>query len=189
MNVSANPKTTVYVGGLDDSVNEAVLHAAFIPFGDIKDVNIPLDQTTQSNRGFGFITYLEKADAAAAMDNMHNSELYGKVLRVNFAQPMKIKGGEKGWSHQPVWADSDAYMETQNEDQAEKVEAEDKRRRPFSKPVSKQKLLQEMAASETPTQTPWQQQRRQCKGSDEMNSSTCTQQASQPERQGLYSEP
>jgi peptidyl-prolyl isomerase E (cyclophilin E) len=41
-------------------VNEAVLHAAFIPFGDIKDVNIPLDQTTQSNRGFGFITYLEK---------------------------------------------------------------------------------------------------------------------------------
>mmetsp|Transcript_44595 Transcript_44595/g.74412 ORF Transcript_44595/g.74412 Transcript_44595/m.74412 type:complete len:165 (+) Transcript_44595:285-779(+) len=126
MNVSANPKTTVYVGGLDDSVNEAVLHAAFIPFGDIKDVNIPLDQTTQSNRGFGFITYLEKADAAAAMDNMHNSELYGRVLRVNFAQPMKIKGGEKGWSHQPVWADADTYMETQMEDQAEKVEAEDK---------------------------------------------------------------
>lgn len=66
-------------GGLDDTVNEAVLHAAFIPFGDIKDVNIPLDQTTQKNRGFGFITYMEKGDAAAAMDNMHNSELYGRV--------------------------------------------------------------------------------------------------------------
>jgi hypothetical protein len=66
-------------GGLDETVNEAVLHAAFIPFGDIKDVNIPLDQTTQKNRGFGFITYMEKGDAAAAMDNMHNSELYGRV--------------------------------------------------------------------------------------------------------------
>jgi len=113
MNVSTNPKTSLYVGGLDESVNEAILHAAFIPFGDIKDVNIPLDQTTQKNRGFGFITYMEKPDASAAMDNMHNAELYGRVIRCNFAQPMKIKGGQQGWSHQPVWADADAYMENQ----------------------------------------------------------------------------
>lgn len=33
-------------GGLDEGVNEAILHAAFVPFGDIKDVNIPLDQTS-----------------------------------------------------------------------------------------------------------------------------------------------
>ncbi len=32
----SNPKTTLYVGGLDESVNESILHAAFIPFGDIK---------------------------------------------------------------------------------------------------------------------------------------------------------
>lgn len=117
MNVSLNPKTTIYVGGLEKNINEAILHAAFIPFGDIKDVNIPLDQTTQENRGFGFVTYMEKADAAAAMDNMHNAELYGRVLRVNFAQPMKIKGGDQGWSHQPVWADADSYMEKQIQDE------------------------------------------------------------------------
>jgi len=79
MNVSTNPKTSLYVGGLDEGVNEAILHAAFVPFGDIKDVNIPLDQTSQKNRGFGFVTFLEKSDAAAAMDNMHNAELYGRV--------------------------------------------------------------------------------------------------------------
>ncbi|KAK3233130.1 hypothetical protein CYMTET_56551 [Cymbomonas tetramitiformis] len=117
MNVSLNPKTTVYVGGLEKNINEAILHAAFIPFGDIKDVNIPLDQTTQENRGFGFVTYLEKPDAAAAMDNMHNAELYGRVLRVNFAQPMKIKARDQGWSHQPVWADADSYMEKQIQDE------------------------------------------------------------------------
>ena len=43
------------------------------------------------------------------MSNMHNGELYGRVLRCNYAQPMKIKGGEQGWSHQPVWADADQY--------------------------------------------------------------------------------
>ena len=29
----SNPKTVLYVGGLEESVNEAILHSAFIPFG------------------------------------------------------------------------------------------------------------------------------------------------------------
>lgn len=95
------PRLFVYTGGLEENVNEGVLHAAFIPFGDVKDVSIPLDQSTQKHRGFAFVTYLEKEDAAAAMDNMHNAELYGRVLTVNFAQPQKIKGGEQGWASQP----------------------------------------------------------------------------------------
>lgn len=87
MAIPVNPKTTLYVGaygppgewacsrgsapmlncnrrcvtgGLDENVNEAVLHAAFLPFGEVKDVNIPLDQATQKNRGFGFVTFVEK---------------------------------------------------------------------------------------------------------------------------------
>lgn len=31
-----NPKLTLYVGGLEENVNEAVLHSVFIPFGEIK---------------------------------------------------------------------------------------------------------------------------------------------------------
>lgn len=107
----SNPKTTLYVGGLEETVNEATLHAAFIPFGDLKDVNIPLDNTTGKHRGFGFVEFEDKEDAAAAIDNMHNSELFGRVLRVNYAAPVKIKGGDKGWAHQPVWADADKYIE------------------------------------------------------------------------------
>ena len=59
-------------------MTEAVLHAAFLPFGELKDVNIPLDHATQKNKGFGFVTFQEAEDAAAAMDNMHNAELYGE---------------------------------------------------------------------------------------------------------------
>jgi RNA recognition motif-containing protein len=40
-------KATLYVGGLSDGVNEAALHAAFIPFGEIK-VNL----TSQSSSAF-----------------------------------------------------------------------------------------------------------------------------------------
>ncbi|KAJ7561209.1 hypothetical protein O6H91_03G018800 [Diphasiastrum complanatum] len=115
--MGTNPKTTLYVGGLEENVTEPVLHAAFIPFGDIKDVSMPLDQSTQKHRAFGFVTYLEKEDAAAAMDNMHNAELYGRVLTVNYAQPIKIKGGEQGWASQPVWADADTWFERQQQEE------------------------------------------------------------------------
>eukprot|EP01025_Chloroclados_australasicus_P020749 TRINITY_DN21895_c0_g1_i1.p1 TRINITY_DN21895_c0_g1~~TRINITY_DN21895_c0_g1_i1.p1 ORF type:complete len:171 (-),score=44.21 TRINITY_DN21895_c0_g1_i1:399-911(-) len=117
MEKSSNPKDTLYVGGLAEKVNEAILHSAFIPFGEIKEVSIPLDGQSNNHRGFGFVQFEEKGDAAAAIDNMHNAELHGKVLKVNYAIPMKIKGGDKGWSHQPVWADLDKYLEEQ---QAEK---------------------------------------------------------------------
>lgn len=61
-----NKKTTLYVGGLEENVNEAILHSAFIPFGDIKDVNIPLDNTTGKHRGFGFVEY-ENAEVSASL--------------------------------------------------------------------------------------------------------------------------
>lgn len=123
-----NPKTTLYVGGLEENVNDAILHAAFIPFGDIKDISIPNDHATGKHRGFGFVEYEDKEDAAAAIDNMHNAELYGKVLRVNYAVPMKIKGGDKGWSHQPIWADADKYMEeVEAEQELEEYDKEQQR--------------------------------------------------------------
>lgn len=46
-------------GGLEEQVTTAILHAAFIPFGPIKDVDIPMDHQTQAHRGFGFVTFEE----------------------------------------------------------------------------------------------------------------------------------
>ena len=34
------------LGGLAEEVDEKVLHAAFIPFGDVMDIQIPLDYET-----------------------------------------------------------------------------------------------------------------------------------------------
>uniref|UniRef100_A0A2P2L3T4 RRM domain-containing protein n=1 Tax=Rhizophora mucronata TaxID=61149 RepID=A0A2P2L3T4_RHIMU len=93
-------KNTLYVGGLAEEVNEAIIHAAFKRFGDIKDVRTPLDQATQKHRSFGLVTFLKQEDAAAAMDNMDGAELYGRVLTVNCALPERIEGGE-GWAAQP----------------------------------------------------------------------------------------
>ncbi|XP_026273818.1 peptidyl-prolyl cis-trans isomerase E isoform X1 [Frankliniella occidentalis] len=97
----SNPKRTIYVGGLAEEVDEKVLHAAFIPFGDIVDVQIPLDYESEKHRGFAFIEFEAAEDAAAAIDNMNDSELFGRTIRVNIAKPQRIKEG----SSKPVWSD------------------------------------------------------------------------------------
>jgi RNA recognition motif-containing protein len=51
-------------------VDEKVLHAAFIPFGDIMDIQIPLDYETETHRGFSLVEVESAEDAAAAIDNM-----------------------------------------------------------------------------------------------------------------------
>jgi hypothetical protein len=71
-----------------------MLHSAFIPFGDIKDVNIPLDNTTGKHRGFAFVEFEDKDDAGAATDNMHNAELWA-VLPINVSLKFK-RNGRKG---------------------------------------------------------------------------------------------
>lgn len=68
--MSSNSKRTIYVGGLAEEVDEKVLNAAFIPFGDVVDVQIPLDYETEKHRGFAFIEFENAEDAAAAIDNM-----------------------------------------------------------------------------------------------------------------------
>lgn len=97
----SNDKRTVYVGGLSDEVTEKLINDAFIPFGDLVDIQMPVDYESQKHRGFAFIEFESAEDAAAAVDNMNDSELCGRTIRVNIAKPQRIKEG----SNKPVWAE------------------------------------------------------------------------------------
>ena len=68
---------------------------------------------TEKHRGFGFITFEEREDAKAAIENMNNSELYGRVLRVNIAKPQRAKAEGSG---KAVWADEHANKFFEKED-------------------------------------------------------------------------
>jgi peptidyl-prolyl isomerase E (cyclophilin E) len=112
---TAAPKTTLYVGGLDDSVNAALLHAAFIPFGEVADVSLPTDAATGAHRGFGFVEFEDAVDADAAIDNMDGAELAGRTLRVNRAQH-KGHGGGGGGGLGAVWDAADDWLERATEE-------------------------------------------------------------------------
>eukprot|EP01071_Lankesteria_metandrocarpae_P014853 Lankesteria_metandrocarpae@DN9082_c0_g1_i1.p1 len=95
-------KRTLYVGGLDEMVTPAVLQAAFVPFGELRSVDIPVDRAAGKSRGFGFVEFEEEADAKHAVDNMNQSEVFGRVITVNQA---RSSGRRITESSRPAWAD------------------------------------------------------------------------------------
>jgi RNA recognition motif-containing protein len=92
MTDQARVKSTVYVGGLASVVDAKSLYTAFIPFGEIVDVSLPKPEapsSTDPHRGFGYIEFEDAEDAREAIDNMDQSELFGRVIKVSAAKPQK----------------------------------------------------------------------------------------------------
>ena len=98
---SQRPTRALYVGGLGDDVTLAMLQAAFIPFGELTDVQLPLDVATGKPRGFGFVQFAEEGDTADALANMHGSEIAGRAVKVSFSKPLKTMS---------AWADADEWL-------------------------------------------------------------------------------
>lgn len=83
-------------------MTKEILHAAFLPFGDIIEVQLPRDERSTVHRGFGYVEFDDAADAAAAIENMDQAMLAGRVLNVMQAKPQK-EGTVLG-SKVAVWA-------------------------------------------------------------------------------------
>ncbi|KAL5489906.1 hypothetical protein ACEPAI_4738 [Sanghuangporus weigelae] len=108
MDEGIKAKKTVFVGGIGDDIDEAIIYEAFSTFGDVLDVQIPPAQVntynkepSQKHRGFAFVTYTTPGDAQDAIDNMDMNELRGRVLRVNIARPQKLTAAVSG--NKPIW--------------------------------------------------------------------------------------
>ncbi|KAF2273351.1 RNA-binding domain-containing protein [Westerdykella ornata] len=89
---SSRLKATVFVGGLDMAVTQQTLYHAFLPFGDIVEVNLPkpeLPSSKEPHRGYGYVEFEHAEDARDAIDNMDRSEMYGHVIKVAQAKPQK----------------------------------------------------------------------------------------------------
>ncbi|KAI9712804.1 MAG: hypothetical protein M1820_001426 [Bogoriella megaspora] len=98
-------KNTVYVGGLDNAVTAQTLQDAFVPFGEIIDISLPkpdLVSSTDPHKGFGYVEFQEPGDAREAIDNMDQSELYGRVIKVAQAKPQKNLNEGLG-SKKAIW--------------------------------------------------------------------------------------
>lgn len=90
-------------------MNDRVLADAFLPFGEIVDVTLPkpeLPSSTDPHRGFGYVEFELAMDAREAIDNMDQSELFGRVIKVAQAKPQKDSSEGLG-SKKAVWEQED----------------------------------------------------------------------------------
>ncbi|KAK5578787.1 hypothetical protein RB653_008460 [Dictyostelium firmibasis] len=113
-----NKKNVLYVGGISDDVTVDILRAAFIPFGNINDIILPMDHKTQKLKGFGFVDFELPEDAADALDNMHESEIFGRVIRCSIAKPIKNL-------NKAVWSSDDYHRNEENEENKNTVDGDD----------------------------------------------------------------
>lgn len=101
-----NPRI-LYVGNISEDTTPGQLHTAFIPFGEIRTIDIPQESISKAFKGFAFVEFDEEDDAQHALFNMHNSEFQGRVLRVEVARPMKTRDV----LNRPIWADERYFEE------------------------------------------------------------------------------
>jgi RNA recognition motif-containing protein len=95
MSDAPRPKATVYVGGLTSAVDSHTLHNAFIPFGPIVNISLPkpeLPSNPEPHRGFGYVEF----------ESPQESELFGRVIKVNLAKEQKAEGEGLG-SKTAIW--------------------------------------------------------------------------------------
>ena len=79
----------IYVGQLDYSVAEDDLKDAFSEFGDVSSVRIITDRSSGQSKGFGFVEMPDDSEAAKAMEALNGSQLKGREIKVNQANPRR----------------------------------------------------------------------------------------------------
>jgi RNA recognition motif-containing protein len=89
----------IYVGNLPHSTTESELRGVFEAHGAVEKVSIVTDRETGRARGFAFVEMTNAAEADKAIAALNGTELGGRALKINEAQPKaarpKSGGGQR----------------------------------------------------------------------------------------------
>ena len=88
--------TKLFVGGLAWATTDETLAAHFAPYGDVVEAKVIKDRESGRSRGFGFVTYESAEMATAAKEQLADSELDGRQIRVDTASERGGGGGRGG---------------------------------------------------------------------------------------------
>lgn len=86
----------IFVGDLAPDIDQQTLREAFAPYGEISDVKIMKDPHTLVHKGYGFISFVNKLDAEAAIAQMNGQWLGTRKIRTNWATRKVQPGGGFG---------------------------------------------------------------------------------------------
>lgn len=79
----------VFVGGLDFELTEGDVLAVMAQYGEVVDINLVRDKTTNKSRGFAFIAYEDQRSTVLAVDNLSGAKVSGRKIRVEHVDDYK----------------------------------------------------------------------------------------------------
>jgi RNA recognition motif-containing protein len=85
----------LYVGNLSYETRDSDLRDLFTPFGEPDSVTVITDRDSGRSKGFGFVEFSNRSEAAAAMQALNGKELNGRSLTVSEARP-RAESGNRG---------------------------------------------------------------------------------------------
>lgn len=89
-----------FIGNLSWSTSDRGLKDAFQKFGNLLEAKVAVDKFSGRSRGFGFVTFDEKAAMEEAIDAMNGIDLDGRNITVDRAKPQQGSGrdydGDRG---------------------------------------------------------------------------------------------
>jgi len=86
-NPRENEQSTIRVTNLSEETKEADLQDLFKPFGPVQRIFLAKDKHTQQSKGFAFITFYHKEDAAKAIERLCGYGYDHLILNVEWAKP------------------------------------------------------------------------------------------------------
>ncbi|MCL4374765.1 RNA-binding protein [Patescibacteria group bacterium] len=89
-------KKKLYIGNLPWSVNNDSLKEMFAAYGEISEAVVITDRYSGRSKGFGFVTFVNEADAEKAVAEMAEKEVGGRKIVVNVARPREERGNRGG---------------------------------------------------------------------------------------------
>jgi RNA recognition motif-containing protein len=103
--------TNIFVGNLSYQTRQDELEGAFAAYGAVERVSVITERDTGQPRGFAFVEMTDRNEASNAIAGLNGSELNGRAMNVNEAQPREQRsgspaGGNGGYGRQrrePRW--------------------------------------------------------------------------------------
>ncbi len=87
---------SIFVGNLPFRAEREDVIQLFAPFGEVQNCSLPLERDTGRKRGFAFIEMVDEATESTAIDGLQGTELMGRPLRINKAEPRRSGGSRRG---------------------------------------------------------------------------------------------
>ncbi len=87
----------IYVGNLSWQMTDEDLRTMFEQYGSVTSAKIVKDKVSGRSKGFGFVEMPEDTEAQNALSSLYESEVMGRKIIVNEAQPKPQGGGGGGF--------------------------------------------------------------------------------------------